>query len=132
MSQSTTPPDSEIDLLLTDPEARAWFEKHLTQLREDAYGQRILFWTLAAAFVVGLIAYVVGYLLKSSAPEEPVGLLADMVYTLGFALWTAVVVVVLVEVIPDVKRGQIRRSLEAYEAIRRDKSKKGTSVTEQP
>jgi hypothetical protein len=78
------------------------------------------------------VAYVAGYLLRSTSPTEPVGLLADLVYTFGFALWTAAVVVVLIEVIPEVKRRQIRRSLEAYEAIRRGEAKTGNVGIEQP
>ena len=81
--------------------------------------------------MVGLVAYVAGYLLRTTAPAEPLGLLADMVYTFGFALWTGAVVVVLVEIIPEVKRRQIQRSLEAYEAIRSRKERKGTDVIEQ-
>ena len=81
--------------------------------------------------MVGLVAYVVGYLLRTTAPAEPLGLLADMVYTFGFALWTGAVVVVLVEIIPEVKRRQIQRSLEAYEAIRSRRERKGTDVIEQ-
>lgn len=121
MSQPSAPPD-EIGPLLNDPEVQAWFEAHLSDLRQEAYGQRILYTVLAVAFVVGLVGYVVGYLLKSAVTTEPLGLLADLMYTFGFALWTAAVVVVLVEVIPEVKRRQIRASLEAYEAIRRDKT----------
>ena len=70
---------------------------------------------LPAATFVG---YVIGYLLKTTATGEPLGLLADMLYTFGFALWTAAVIVVLLEVIPDIKRRQIRGALEAYEATR--------------
>jgi F0F1-type ATP synthase assembly protein I len=72
--------------------------------------------------VVGLVAYVAGYLLRSSATTEPLGLLVDLMYTFGFALWTAAVVVVLVEIVPEVKRRQIRHALEAYEAIRRERT----------
>ena len=132
MSQPTPPPDPEIDAMLRDPAAQAWFEQHLSDLREDAYGQRILYWVLASTFVIGLVAYVVGYLLRSTSPTEPVGLLADLVYTFGFALWTAAVVVVLIEVNPEVKRRQIRRSLEAFDAIRREKSDMGTDAIRQP
>lgn len=131
MSQPTPPPDAELEAMLRDPAAQAWFEKHLTELREDAYGQRILYWVLVTAFVFGLVAYVAGYLLRSTSPTEPVGLLADLVYTFGFALWTAAVVVVLIEVIPEVKRRQIKRSLEAYEAVRRAKTKKGNDTVRQ-
>ena len=122
MSQPTQVADDEIDL--NDPKVRAWFEQHLTDLRQDAYGPRIEYQILAAAFVVGFIAHVAGHLLKSSAPAEPLGLLADLVYTFGFALWTAAVVVVLLEVMPQVKRRQIRRVLEAYESTRRNKSRR--------
>ena len=124
MSQPVPLPDTELDPnLLNDPEVQAWFEKHLAELRQDAYGPRILYSILAAAFVVGLAAYVAGYVLKSTATTEPLGLLADMLYTFGFALWTAAVVVVLVEIIPEAKRRQIRRALEQYEAIRLNKSR---------
>ena len=86
---------------------------------------RILYQILVAAFVLGLAVYVAGHLLRASAPAEPAGLLADLLCTLGFAMWTAIVVVVLVEIIPEVRRRQIRRSLELYEAIRRGKADKG-------
>ena len=122
MSQPTPPPDDELTPLLSDPDAQAWFEQHLAELRQDAYGQRILYFVLAATFVVGFLGYIVGYLLKSSATTEPLGLIADMTYTFGFALWTAAIIVVLIEIIPEAKRRQIRRALEAYEAIRREKA----------
>ena len=57
--------------------------------------------------------------------------MADLLYTFGFALWTAAVVVVLVEIIPEAKRRQVRRALEAYEAIRSRKVRKGNDVIEQ-
>ena len=122
MSQPTPRPDDEIDL--DDPEVQAWFEEHMSVLRQGAYGQRFLYFTLAGAFVVGLAAYVAGYFLRSAATTEPFGLLADLLYTFGFALWTAAVVVVLVEIIPEAKRRQVRRALEAYEAKMRDASRR--------
>ena len=124
MSRRTIPPDDDITPLLDDPAARAWFEQHLPDLRKEAYGQRILFQILAVTFVVGLVAYVAGYLLKSTTTSEPLGLLVDMLYTFGFALWTAAVVVVLIEVIPEAKRRQIRRALDAYEGVRQDTARK--------
>jgi hypothetical protein len=131
MSQPTPRPDDEISTLMDDPEARAWLEEHLTVMRKDAYGQRILYSVLVLTFVVGLAAYVAGYLLRSAAPQEPLGLLADMMYTFGFALWTAVVIVVLIEIIPEAKRNQIRRYLEAYEAVRTSRAtKSGRGITD--
>jgi hypothetical protein len=116
MTEPAPRPDDDIATLLNDPGARAWFEQHLGQLRRNAYGQGFLYSTLAITFVVGLAVYVAGYLLKTSGPAEPLGLFADILYTFGFALWTAAVIVVLLEVIPEVKRKQVRRALEAYEA----------------
>ena len=121
MRQPTPPPDDEIAPWLDSAYARAWFEEHRSQLRQNAYGQRFLYSTLVTTFVAGLAMYVAGYLLKASATTEPLGLLSDMIYTFGFALWTAAVIIVLLEVIPDVKRRQIRRALEAYEATRENK-----------
>jgi len=123
MSQPSPRPDDEITPLLREPSARAWFEQHRAQLRRNAYGQGFLYSMLAITFVVGLVAYVIGYLLKSSATSEPFGLLADFTYTMGFALWTAAVIVVLIEIIPEAKRRQVRRALEAYEAIRLEQAR---------
>ena len=77
MSQPTPLPDDGVDY--NDPKVQAWFEEHLTGLRQDAYGQRILYSILAVAFVVGLAAYMAGYLLRSTATTGPLGLLADLV-----------------------------------------------------
>ena len=123
MSQPATPADDEPGVDLNDPEVQEWFEQHLTDLRKGAYGQRFLYWTLALIFLVGLVAYVVGYFLRTAATTEPFGLLADLIYTLSFALWTAAVVVVAVELVPEAKRRQVRSALEAYEAIRQNKAR---------
>jgi hypothetical protein len=111
---------------LDDPGVQAWMQKHLPELRRSAYGQRLLYQSLGFGFVVGLAAQVGGYLLKSSVTTEPFALLADLLYALGWAMWTGVVVVVFVEVIPEVKRRQIKRTLEAYEATQREKARAGS------
>jgi hypothetical protein len=119
--------DEELeDLGLHDPGVQAWMEKHLPELRRSAYGQRLLYQSLGVGFVVGLAAHVAGYLLRSSATTELVGLLADLLYALGFALWTGVVVVLFVQVVPEAKRRQIKRALDAYEATRREKAQAGS------
>jgi hypothetical protein len=71
-------------------------------LRRSVYEQRTRYWTLWIGFVVGLAAHVGGYVLRSSATTEPFGLLGDLLYTLGWALWTGVIVVVLVQIFPMV------------------------------
>lgn len=72
--------------------------------------------------VVGLAAHVAGYLLKSSVTTEPFGLVADLLY----ALWTGVVVVVFVQVVPEAKRRQYKQALDAYEAAQRDQAQAGS------
>jgi len=97
----------------------AWVGENLTQVRRSAYEQRILHWSLAISLVIGLAAHAGGYLLKSSATTEPLGLVADLLYALGYALWTGVVVVVVfVQVFPEAKRRQFKQVLDAYEAAR--------------
>jgi hypothetical protein len=121
-----TSPDEELDPLLGDPDVLAWMGEHLTELRRSAYGQRLLYQSLAVAFVLGLAAHVGGYLLRPSPPTEPFGLVADLLYALGFALWTGVVVALFVQVIPEVKRRQFKQMLDAYEAVRREKARAGS------
>jgi hypothetical protein len=99
-----------------------WVGDHLAEVRRSVFGQRILYWTLSVGFLVGLGADVVGYLIKSSTTTEPLALVGDLLYTLGWALWTGVVVAVFLEIIPEAKRGQYRRALRAYEASLREEA----------
>jgi hypothetical protein len=105
----------------SDARVQEWMDDHLTDLRKSVTGQRVLHTSLATGFVVGLAAQVVGYLLLASSPAEPLGLFADLLHALGWSLWTGVVVVVFVQVIPEAKRRQIAAALDAYEAMKRDK-----------
>jgi hypothetical protein len=105
---------------LHDPHVLAWMGEHLPELRRSVYGQRLLYQSLGIGFMVGLAAHVGGYLLKSSVTTEPLGLVADLLYALGYALWTGVVLVVFVQTVPEAKRRQIERVLDAYEAAQRD------------
>jgi hypothetical protein len=54
---------------------------------------------------------------------------ADLLYALGWALWTGVVVALFVEVIPKVKQRQIKRALDAYEAALRKTDRSGSART---
>ena len=54
---------------------------------------------------------------------EPLLLVADLLYALGWSLWTGVVVVFFVQIWPEAKRRQLKRSLDAYEAALREKTR---------
>ena len=111
--------------MFTDERVLAWMEEHVAEIRQSVSGQRILYESLAISFVVGLLAHVGGYALLASMPREPIGLLADLLHALGWSLWTGVVVVVFVQIIPEAKRRQIRQALEAYDALQHDKAQAG-------
>jgi len=108
--------------LFTDESTVEWMEEHLSELKQSVSGPRLLYQSLVVGFVVGLAAHIGGYVLASSVLSEPLGLLADLLLALGWSLWTGVVVAVFVEVIPEVKRRQIKRAVDAYEAMRRKQS----------
>ncbi len=93
-----------------------WVGENLAQVRRSVYEQRLLHWSLGIGLVVGLAPHVGGYLLRSSVTTGPLGLFVDLFYALGYALWTGVVVVLFVQVFPEVKRRQFRQVLDAYEA----------------
>jgi hypothetical protein len=117
-SKRQEPPDvspDEAAWWTRDPRSMAWMAEHVADLRRSVSEDRILNLILAIGFAVGLVAHAAGYLLRTTEPAEPVGLLADLLYTLGWALWTGAVVVVFVQVFPERKRRQIERALAAYE-----------------
>jgi hypothetical protein len=117
-SKMETPPatDPALDPSPRDPRYLDWMSQNATRLRRAVSGPHFVYWSLAIAFAVGMASYVSGYFLRSLAPKEPFALLADLLYALGWALWTGVVVVLFVEVVPEVKRRQIQRALEDYDA----------------
>jgi hypothetical protein len=68
-------------------------------------------------------------MLKVSATTEPFQLLADLLYALGWALWTGVIVSLFVEVIPRVKQRQIKQALDVYEAALAEKARSASAQT---
>jgi hypothetical protein len=94
----------------------AYVGEHLTLVRRTASGQRPVYWILGTGLVVGLAAHVGGFLLKTSAAAEPWALVADLLYALGWALWTGVIVVVFVQIWPEAKRREYQQALDAYQA----------------
>ncbi len=112
----------------TDEEL-AWISKNLPALRRSVSEQRILYTSLGIGFATGLAAHIAGYMLRSSATTVPLGLVADLLYALGWSLWTGVIVVVFVQIFPEAKRRQIEQALDAYEAVLRDKPRTETGPT---
>jgi hypothetical protein len=110
---------------VADPRALAWMEAHLPEFRQQASGQRPLYWILGIGFVVGLAAQIGGFLLKTSVTTEPLLLVADLLYALGWSLWTGVVVVFFVQIWPEAKRRQLKRWLDAYEAALHEQARAG-------
>ena len=81
---------------------------------------------------MGLAAHVGGFLLKTSATTEPLLLVADLLYALGWALWTGVVVVMFVEIYPEAKKRQFKQALDAYEAEVGDQARAGSGRAPDP
>ncbi|HEX2421875.1 MAG TPA: hypothetical protein VHN56_01810 [Actinomycetota bacterium] len=104
-------------------EALNWVGDNLPEVRRSAYGQRSLYWALGVGFVVGLAVYAAGYALRSSVTTEPLGFVADFLYTFGWALWTGVVVAFFLQVIPQAKKRGYQQLLDVYEAAVREKAR---------
>jgi hypothetical protein len=117
--------DEEPGPWVHDPHVLAWATEHLPELRRSVSEQRMLRWTLLTGFLIGLIAHVSGFLLKTSVTTEPLALLADLLYTLGWALWTGVVVTVFFQIVPEAKTRQIKRAGDALEAALRENARAG-------
>src|SRR5215471_21629484 len=103
----------------------AWMGENLTLMRRSASGQRVFYWILGVGFVVGLAAHAGGFLLKTSTTADPLMLLADLLYALGWALWTSVVVVLFVQIWPEAKKRQYKQALDAYEGARGRQARAG-------
>ncbi len=100
-------------------EELTYLRRHRDDLESWLSEGRFLYWILGLAFVLGLLAHGLGYALRSSAAGEPVGFVADLVYSLGLALWTGSVVAFFIQVFPEAKRRQIKRYLQAFDATAR-------------
>ena len=110
----------------------AWVGENLTLVRRSASGQRVLYWVLGIGFVVGLAAHVGGFLLKTSVTTEPLLLVADLLYALGWSLWTGVVVAMFVQIWPEAKRRQFKQALDAYEAAIGDQARAESGQAPEP
>jgi hypothetical protein len=82
--------------------------------------------------VVGLAAHAGGFLLKTSVTTEPLLLVAELLYALGWALWTSVIVVFFVQIWPEAKKRQYKQALDAYEATVRRQARTGSGQAPDP
>ena len=123
--------DSESARRFSDDEL-AWVSGHLSELRQSVSEHRIQRQALWAGLAIGLAVHVAGFLLKSSATGEPIGVLADLLYTFGWALWTGVVVATLVQIWPAWKERQISRALDTYEAALRSRARANEDARPSP
>lgn len=114
------------DVMLT------WVGENLTLVRRTASGQRPVYWILGLGVVMGLAAHAGGFLLKTSATTELLSLAADLLYALGYALWTSVIVVVFVQILPEAKRRQYQQILDAYQAAVDRQARAGSGQAPDP
>ena len=106
---------------ITDEELH-WASTNLPMLHRWVSGMPFLREALVLVFTLGLAAQVGGYALGNAASDGPLGLLAELLATLGATLWTGIVLVALVEVLSEARRRWLDRRLEAYEAALGDQS----------
>ncbi len=102
------------------PEELAWAVDNMPMLRRWLAGQKFLRDALLFVFVLGLAAHVAGYVVISARVGEPWGLVADLLATLGTTLWTGVVLVLFVEIMPAARRRWLSERLDAYETVFRE------------
>ena len=59
-------------------------------------------------------------------------LLADLLYALGWALWTGVILVMFVQIWPEAKKRQYNQALDAYEAALGRQARVGSDPAPDP
>jgi hypothetical protein len=104
-SVEEAPSDAELDYVAA----------RLDELRRAVEGRTILYTWLLLAFLLGLIAHLAGYFIGTGASNTVVTLLAELLRSLGTALWTGCVLILFVQVWPDVQQRGARRKLALYE-----------------
>lgn len=93
----------------------AWVAAHPGSARSWGESQRISALSMATTFALGLLAHLVGYALGTGGIEVPAwapgDLLAALVSNLGIVLWTSVILVVFLEVLPARARHRATHSM---------------------
>ena len=109
-----TPPNPPLRPVPTDEDV-VWVASHLPEVRRRLASNEILYWWIGGALVLGLVANVLGFLWSSVAGDTVQALIADLLRNLGTALWTGVVLVLFVQVLPEIHRRYAIRELHRYE-----------------
>jgi hypothetical protein len=82
-----------------------WMAANLDEVTGWARGARVVRWMLVGTFLIGLAVHVLGFGLASGALKLPAGwpneLIAELLGSLGIAMWTSVVLVLFLEVLPN-------------------------------
>jgi hypothetical protein len=114
LAMTTNPPTPP-----TPPEATAedvaYVAAHLPEIRRRVAGNEILYFWIAGTLILGLIANVVGFLWSTVASGTADALVSQLLLSVGTALWTGSVLVLLLEVLPDIQRRYAIRALRKYE-----------------
>lgn len=110
-----TPSEAELD----------YVAPRLDELRRAVEGRTILYKWLLVAFLLGLITHLAGYFIGAGTSNAVVTLLAELLRSLGTALWTGCVLILFVEVWPDVQQRSARRRFALYEKALRERDVRG-------
>ncbi len=93
----------------------AWVAAHPGSARSWAESRRISALSMAATFALGLLVHLVGYAIGTGGIKvpawAPADLLATLVSNLGIVLWTSVILVVFLEVLPARARRRATHSM---------------------
>ena len=117
----TDPPESSL-IEETPSEAELdYVAPRLNELRRAVEGRTILYTWLLLAFLLGLIAHLAGYFIGAGTSNNVVLLLAELLRSLGTALWTGCVLILFVQVWPDVQQRRARGLLAMYEKTLRER-----------
>ena len=102
----------------------AWVAAHPAAARAMSDASRISTLAMATTFALGLLVHLAGYGIGSRSIPMPDWLPADLASTLvsnlGIVLWTSVILVVFLEILPARTRRRAARSMSLAAATLRD------------
>ena len=102
-----------------------WVAANLEEAQGWAGGTRTVRWTLVITVVTGLVIHALGFALGTGALMLPAGwpadLLASLLSSLGVALWTSVIIVLFLDVIPSWQRRQAQAWTQGALAVLRER-----------